>query len=217
MLDIQLRLSSGDTARILNAAIWNVSALAARSDYEFKFEGRTLGDARLEKYPRWCESVEGLVARCLALTNRDPSGTVPGEWTRLAIAIALRPAGRGRELLSTLDVWTDAKVLSVVCTEQSGTSRRMEGAMRAIYDDPWDIVDHALRLSTFGYDELPTAVELDVPVRSDEGLSFVCMRDIPEPARSAFERRMRGSGVPVIPGYPDAVYSWDWLNFLGAS
>ena len=43
------------------------SALAARSDYGCTFDGRSTRDGMLlSEYPRWCEPVGGLVARCLA-------------------------------------------------------------------------------------------------------------------------------------------------------
>ena len=217
MLAIQLGLFSGNNKLTLTGAIWNVSALAARSDYEFEFEGRTLDDARLEKYPRWCESVEGLVARCLALSTSGGIFILPRDWTRLAVDIGLRPGGRGYELLSSTRVSLAARGLDVLCAAVDGPARRLDGiAPRANYGDLWDLAEHALRLATFGCDDLPATRELDVPVRWDAGLSFVCMGDIPEPARSAFEKRMAGSGRPVIEDYPDAVNSWDWLDFLGA-
>lgn len=54
-----------------------------------------------------------------------------------------------------------------------------------------------------------------VPIHAYGNLTYVRMREIQEPARSAFERRMRWSTVPVIPGEGDCAYSWDWQASIG--
>jgi hypothetical protein len=201
----------------LKGAVWNASALAARSDYGGSFDGRSTRDGTLlRQYPRWCEAVRGLVARCLALSSPQVGDALSPCWGRMEVKIGLRPGGKGYKLLDTVQLWRDAHGLNASSIPATGSPRLMRGiAPRASYADPWDLAAHALRLTTFGKDELPAPQELDVPIRRHGNLSFVCMRDIPEPARSVFEERMKYSACPVIPGFSDAVYSWDWLHFVG--
>lgn len=79
----------------------------------------------------------------------------------------------------------------------------------------WDLVGRAIAKSLSGQERLPRRHDpVAVPIHVDGNLTYVRMCEIPEPARSAFERRMRGSTVPVIPGAGDCAYSWDWLDFI---
>jgi hypothetical protein len=79
----------------------------------------------------------------------------------------------------------------------------------------WDLVARALAKALSGSERLPRRpARLAVPMHHDGSVAYVRLSDIPEPARSAFERRMRGSTVPVIPGEGDCAYSWDWLGFI---
>ena len=219
MIDIELELTGGRVERTLKGEVWNVSSLAARSDYDCLFDGRSKrAETLLRQYPRWCEPIMGLVARCLALSSPQAGDGLPRSWERMEVKIALRPGGRGYRLLDTVELSRDSEGLHASTIPATGAAQLMRGiAPRANYTDPWDLAEHALRLTAFGKDELPSPRELDVPFRRQENLSFVCTRDIPEPARSVFEERMKHSARPVIPGFADAVYSWDWLDFLGGS
>lgn len=79
----------------------------------------------------------------------------------------------------------------------------------------WDLVGRAIAKSLSGQERLPVRPDpVTVPIYTDGDLPYVRMCEIPEPARSAFERRMRWSTVPVIPGKGDCAYSWDWLDFI---
>lgn len=218
MIEIQLELKGEALDRSLVGRVWNASGIAARSDYGFSFAGReSSGDVLLRQYPRWCEPVRVLVARCLAL-SKPPAGEVLAcNWEYMILKIALRPGGRDGELLDTVvaERTEDGELSFIRGTTDGGTFHLNAVKPRASYADAWDLADHALRVSTFHDDELPAPKELKVPVRRQDGLSFICTRDIPEPARSVFEKRMWHSTRPVVPGYPDAVYVWDWLDFLG--
>jgi hypothetical protein len=80
----------------------------------------------------------------------------------------------------------------------------------------WDLVGRAIAKSLSGQERLPRRPDpVTVPIHADGDITYVRMCEIPEPARSAFERRMRGSTVPVIPGEGDCAYSWDWRDFIG--
>lgn len=79
----------------------------------------------------------------------------------------------------------------------------------------WDLVGRAIATALAGRERLPRRPQaLSVPVHKGETCSYVRMSEIPEPARSAFEHRMRGATVPVIAGEPDCVYAWDWQDFI---
>ena len=219
MIHIELELTGGRVRRTLKGEVWNVSSLAARSDYDCIFDGRSKREGTLlRQYPRWCEPVRGLVARCLALSSSQAGDALPSSWERMEVKIALRPGGRGCKLLDRVQLSRDGQGFNASTNPATGAAQLMRGiAPRANYTDPWDLAEHALRLTAFGKDELPSPRELDVPFRRQENLSFVCTRDIPEPARSVFEERMKHSARPVIPGFSDAVYSWDWSDFLGGA
>lgn len=81
----------------------------------------------------------------------------------------------------------------------------------------WDLVARAIAKALSGQERLPRRpVQVKVPIHtdSDTGLQYVRMGDIPEPARTAFDRRMQGSTAPVIFGETDCVYAEDWLRFI---
>ncbi len=220
MLTVLLKLKTADGSHELEGELWNISGLATRSGYDFWFEDRVKvkDDAQLQDYPRWCESTRGLLARCLALTA--PSATALGlpDWQEMQVDIGLRPGGRGavRPLAMACAVHESDGTLSVGYKEAEGpVGHRAGHASRAAYRDVWGLAEHVLRLSLFEADELPAAVALDVPVHKSGNLPYVRFSEIPEPARSVFERRMSHSTRPVIAGAFDAVYAWDWTDFLG--
>jgi len=217
MIDIQLELKGETLDQLLKGGVWNASGFNARSDYGYFFAGReTHGYPMLRRYPRWCEPVRGLVARCLALSSVPMGAVLTCSWELMVLEIALRPGGGSADLLDTVAVERSADGnLNFVRASAIGEVVHVDGiAPRASYADPWDLAEHALRITTFDGDDLPPPKELDVPIRRDLNLSFVCTRDIPEPARSVFTKRMEHSTRPVIHGHPDAVYAWDWLDFL---
>lgn len=81
----------------------------------------------------------------------------------------------------------------------------------------WDLVARAIAKTLSGQERLPRRpVQVEVPIHtdSDTGLQYVRMGDIPEPARTAFDRRMQGSTAPVISGETNCVYADDWLRFI---
>ncbi|MDP2380198.1 MAG: hypothetical protein Q8M35_06900 [Pseudohongiella sp.] len=72
----------------------------------------------------------------------------------------------------------------------------------------WDLVARAIAKSLSGQERLPARpAQIQVPVHTDAdtGLKYVRMEDIPEPARTAFDRRMQGSAAPVIHGETDCI------------
>jgi hypothetical protein len=82
----------------------------------------------------------------------------------------------------------------------------------------WDLVARAVAVALTGKEELPPRPQqLDVPIRTSGNTPYVRLREIPEPARSLFRKRMAYSTRPVIEEDPmpmDCAYSWDWLDFF---
>ena len=215
MLEIQLDIAGYDSDARLFGEVWNISQLAATSDYDFFFQGRKKRPGVvLKAYPRWCEPVSGLFARCLSLTRiARPDGDL-GPWRFLRLRLGIRPGGvRAYRLLTQVRAKVRDQGLAIA-TAEGPLQAAHQVTARDRYNDPWEVAEHVLRISAFGSDELSEARALNVPVRFDGRLTYVCLGDIPEPARSVFGERMAGSGRPVIPGFLDAVYAWDWADFL---
>ena len=182
--------------------------------------GEELATADIMEYPRWSEPVAGLIAR--ALHRCTSSGgpiqlrTVQPVRT-LQLKIGLLPGGRGsrRELLQLTGDFRTTRTPVLGCDEERGGL--------------WDTKD----LPIGSHDPLGIAVQalsqwlwdtpqphgwpkpLSVPVRHFGDIAYVRLRDIAEPAQSAFRIRMNGATAPVIDGDPDVAYVSDWEIFLG--
>ncbi|WP_144157539.1 hypothetical protein [Paraburkholderia sp. BCC1885] len=82
----------------------------------------------------------------------------------------------------------------------------------------WDLVARAIAVALTGKEELPPrSRKLDVPVRVAGNVPYIRLREIPEPARSMFQKHIAYSTRPLIEEDPmpmDCVYSWDWFDFL---
>ena len=214
MLVIKLKLATPQRDIALHGEISNVSGLAPRSSYDIDFDGREM--ARLDDYPRWCESVLGLVARCLARTRVEHEEPIPADWTLLQVDVGIRPGGR-REYrpLSMACITRDSGTFNIGRADSNGLTHFVGAvAPRKQYLDAWDLAEHGLRVATFGCDSLPPAVALEVPIRDSGRVTYVNVTDIPEPARSAFLENLGRSARPAVGGRLDTVYSWDWLDFL---
>lgn len=215
MLLVSLLLETSSGTRLLNGHLGNISSLACLSGYAFKFDGRNSPDS-LKKYPRWCEPVAGLAARCLALSKPTIESVPVGSWISALLTVGLKPGGRGElKPQSTVFAHQNADGTISVSWEQDKTKGLITDIpVRAAYADAWGIAEHAIRVAIFGADMLPAPVPLDIPVRQEDRLNYVRMRDIPEPTRTAFQQRMAHSTCPVIEDAADAVYAWDWQDFL---
>lgn len=84
----------------------------------------------------------------------------------------------------------------------------------------WDLVARCIAAALNGGQEgLPSRPTLpEVPVHDSGGLQYVRLREIPEPARTFFQRRIVNSTRPMVSDDPepmDCAYVWDWDAFLG--
>ena len=211
---------------VLQGEIANVGDLRAVSSYEAWLEDRD--GQRLDRYPRWCEPVRALVARCIAQSRPHAAKGDAGKrtrsdaaqarigWSRLRVDIGLQPGGRGRVRRLAM-----ARMVRPESGEGQLELGWIEGPLRGhreiqprrAYPDAWSLAEHALTESVFLKDELPVPIALDIPIRqTGTSSSFVLANDIPEPARSAFKWRQQYSGRPCFPA--DAHHAWDWLDFI---
>lgn len=85
----------------------------------------------------------------------------------------------------------------------------------------WDLVARCIAAALNGGQEglppRPSSPVVPVHTTSD-GLRYVRLREIPEPARTFFRRRIEYSTRPAIADDPepmDCAYVWDWGAFLG--
>ena len=88
----------------------------------------------------------------------------------------------------------------------------------------WDLVLRAVCKALTFQERLPKrpiAMSKRVPIRVDStGMKYVRLADIPEPARTLFDKNMAHSTCPLIEFDPDprgCVYAWDWLDWLNGS
>ncbi|SOY52711.1 conserved hypothetical protein [Cupriavidus taiwanensis] len=82
----------------------------------------------------------------------------------------------------------------------------------------WDLVARGIAVAMTGSEQLsPKPVTLDVPVHRSDGLTYVRMSEIPEPAQFLFRLNTAHSTRPIIredlTPY-DCAFSWDWQDFL---
>ena len=144
----------------------------------------------------------------------------------LKITVELLPDGResGSRVLATAKI---GRVRSGSLADyRVELSEEPHGKICAFLDDYprfattiWDLIARAVAVALTGTEELPPRPQqLNVPVRTSSGNTpFVRLREIPEPARSLFQKRIAHSTRPLVDEDPepwDCAYSWDWLDFL---
>ena len=80
----------------------------------------------------------------------------------------------------------------------------------------WDLVLRVIAKALTGKEELPARPQpLEVRLYQVDGLSYVRLDEIPEPARAAFMRNLRGSACPVVEReLAGCANAWDWEAFL---
>jgi hypothetical protein len=146
----------------------------------------------------------------------------------LKVTVELWPGGResGKRVIATADIGRvkngaladyKARLQEAVIGDVGGTAfvRNYPRWSASV----WDLVGRAIAAAlTGGKEELPERpISPDVPVHVSDGVRYVRLREIPEPARAFFERRINGSTCPYIAEEPnprDCAYAHDWLDFL---
>ncbi|MFM0168838.1 hypothetical protein PQR33_05745 [Paraburkholderia sediminicola] len=82
----------------------------------------------------------------------------------------------------------------------------------------WDLVARAIAVSLTGNEELPPRPNVvSVQRRESDGIPYVRISDIPEPAKTFFTRNIAYSTCPFVSEEPDPMgcaYWWDFDDFL---
>ncbi|ANB72638.1 hypothetical protein AYM40_09855 [Paraburkholderia phytofirmans OLGA172] len=85
----------------------------------------------------------------------------------------------------------------------------------------WDLVARCITVVLSGQEELPPRPQSpDVPIHRSyggSGIPYVRLREIPEPARTLFQRNLAGSTRPLVEDDPepmDCAHLSDWTDFL---
>ena len=151
-----------------------------------------------------------------------------GEEEMLRVAVELWPGGResGRRVIATADIGRirdgehadyEAR-LSETFVGDVGTGhvRRYPRWSASV----WDLVARSIAAALAGNpDQLPPRpLRPEVPMHTTPGgTNYVRLREIPEPARTHFARRLEGSTCPYVHEDPeprDCAYWHDWIGFL---
>lgn len=179
--------------------------------------GGTAARVELLGYPRWAEHASGLVARCAHLL-----------WTMSGPGRSAEPPTGPHVESAWIDIGFGSQhygmrqSLERIEYVRSGFAPRIRVAREHWpafeYPAPAELVADTgaivtfLALAAWGATDVPELPSpLDVPVRTEgDGTPVVRLVDIPEPARTAFDRRLQGATVPS----PDSAYAWDWTRFV---
>ena len=141
----------------------------------------------------------------------------------LRVTVELWPGGRetGRRVIATADI---GRIRDGALADYEVDLR--EGLLGEVGDTEhvrsyprfsaslWDLVARCIAVAlNAGREELPPRPTLpDVPmhVRSSDGVRYVRLDEIPEPARTFFEHNLDGSGIPAH----GCAFAHDWQDFL---
>ncbi|MFL9886173.1 hypothetical protein PQR66_24245 [Paraburkholderia agricolaris] len=144
----------------------------------------------------------------------------------LRVTVELWPGGResGSRVLATAKIGRVKNGALADYKVELHEDVQGEIATAALRDYPryastiWDLVARAVAVALTGKEELPPRPrQLDVPIHASDNTPYVRLREIPEPARSLFEKRIVYSTRPVIEEDPqpmDCAYARDWTDFL---
>lgn len=178
-------------------------------------EGKVVAQAELRTYPRWVEHVSGLAARCTWLLAPSPSDdsdptlalSASIEAARVEIGFGSHREGM-RRCLERIEYGRNGFSPRILVARESFPSFDYP-APAELPGDRGAVVS-LLALAAWGKTTIPeTPIPLDVPVHHD-GVPYVRLSDIPEPARTEFDRRMQGATVPAL----GCAFAWDWERFV---
>ncbi|RAS29752.1 hypothetical protein [Paraburkholderia bryophila] len=144
----------------------------------------------------------------------------------LRVTVELWPGGResGSRVLATANIGRIKNGALADYKVELHEDVQGEIGAASLHDYPryastiWDLIARALAVALTGKEELPPRPQqLDVPIHASDNTPYVRLREIPEPARSLFEKRIVYSTRPVIEEDPhpmDCAHAWDWTDFL---
>ena len=164
----------------------------------------------LTSYPRWSEPAGALCTRLLQATLKsDPSALRSCYVDQFSILVRIVPHGRALpRVLERIDVSRIPEGWSVTYNQVT----RCFPAGRAA--GMGAVTLHVLKHVYWGGTRVRKARPHSPRVYRQGKTSYVRISELPEPARTAFERNMSRSGRPCVAGAPDAVFAWDWEDFV---
>ena len=171
----------------------------------FDHKGELFAQGTLRKHPRWSERLEGVVARCIATALED---RVPPRWFNY------------EHLTLSVEVNGYLTICDLNCGGEVDLALDRQ-CRPALFDgtkppNVWEVV--GLACASIAWDELrvPEMPEpIQVAVHERDGVRYCLSRDLPDEARTIFERYAFGQIRPEIDGAPDAVFEADMDHFLG--
>jgi hypothetical protein len=178
------------------------------------YEGQLLSSRQdpqiLRDYPRWAEPAGALCARLLqAALKADPAAGRSDHATEFSIVVRIVPHGRRpSRILERFDVRWDAGAWRVSgacapCIVPAGRSRGLG-----------DVTLRVLKQIYWEGQRIRKVRPVTPRVYLHGKTPYVRISELPEPVQTAFAENMNYSGRPCVPGAPDAVFAWDWTDFL---
>jgi len=182
----------------------------ALSTYEGQLLSSRLEPQTLTDYPRWAEPAGALCTRLLhAALKSDPAAGRDDNATEFSVLVRIVPYGRRPpRLLERFDVKWDGSNWQVSgacapCSVPAGRSRGL-GAVTL----------RVLKHVYWGGQRIRKVRPVSPRIYQHGKTPYVRISELPEPAQTAFSENMNYSGRPYVPGAPDAVFAWDWTDFL---
>lgn len=202
----------GEDDELLWLYVSNVQG-GAVSTYEGQLLSSKLEPQTLSGYPRWSEPAGALCARLLhAALKADPAAGRVDHLPEFSILVRLVPHGRRPpRLLERIDVRSGAGHWEVsgacgTCTVPAGRTRGLGvTTLRVLKQVYWN------------GQRIRKVHSISARIYQSGRVPYVRISELPEPVRTAFSENMNHSGRPCVPGAPDAVYAWDWTDFLEGS
>lgn len=193
----------------------------AISDYrvrEFDNSGSVIREVLLTRYPQWSEEPGALVARALDAL-----------WPDVAdVEDALGVADIRSETFLVPDTAGEPRLLYRWALAVEGSSGRLEAwdvfsglsLVESVILQPrrstYALIVRAQCLAVWRQAYLKSwPDDIPIPVHTHGDIPYVRDSDIPGPVRDGFERFMRHSTRPLVPGEGSCAYSWDFVDFLG--
>lgn len=175
-------------------------------------------DVRIEGYPRWSEPAGALCTRLLALAlGHTAPGLGGAVGDGLEVLVRIVPFG-----------YRPPRELERFVLEQGESGWCARGPDAAGHPACWELsLERQLGSGAFalaalahiywGGTSIPAPQVVTPRIYRAGQIAYIRTGELPEPARSAFERNIARSARPLVAGAFDAAYAWDWEDFLAGA
>lgn len=226
MLHLVLFLPDGPLLGSASVINTDGSTMSAYEASVFGTQHEPLGTGIVFRYARWSAPPYDLVLRgvCRALfgaEDRIDEHAAPGalDGCGLEARLDLVPAGFEAARRRLMHWHLERSGSDFVCEVLNHETERVETKQMPGWGaepvNAWVLTLRAWCVLLWGQPRAgPRFPALDIPLHGVPPRQYIRMRDLPDHVRPAFGRRMRGSACPYVEGVPDAVYPWDWTEFL---